>query len=310
MSLERYTFKDLIHNPPPETEWIVPGLIPEGCFIVAGPPKIGKSWWALQLATSVAQGALAFDKFETERGRVFYFALEDSKTRIHKRLLLQGLAQEDDQVEYIHRCPYGEEAVKEIHRLFLECPDTKLVLIDTLEKVRGPRTTANMYEADYQAVGMFQELATEYHKAIGIFHHVRKNTPDNIEEAVSGSFGLTGAADSFFIIHRDVPIDYDAGMFINGRDIERRSFGLTFDDEKFLWSYHDEISSGKMSPIRQAILEAVTKIGIPCKPKNIAEMMYPGGPTEAEYNNIRQTLPDMVKAGQLRQPARGAYCLP
>ncbi len=55
-------------------------------MLLAGPPKIGKSWLALNIAISVATGTKAFGHFETVKGMVLYLAYEDSERRLNQRL--------------------------------------------------------------------------------------------------------------------------------------------------------------------------------------------------------------------------------
>src|SRR5215471_4107086 len=66
-------------------KWAVPGLIPEGCILFAGRPKLGKSWFVLQLALAVASGGKAFGMVPAEKSDVLYLALEDTKRRLQSR---------------------------------------------------------------------------------------------------------------------------------------------------------------------------------------------------------------------------------
>src|SRR5215831_18700273 len=69
-------------------KWAVPGLIPEGCILFAGRPKLGKSWFVLQLALAVASGGRAFGSVPPEKSDVLYLALEDTKRRLQSRAKL------------------------------------------------------------------------------------------------------------------------------------------------------------------------------------------------------------------------------
>src|SRR5215211_983634 len=63
--------------PPPK--FAVPNVIPEGVMILAGKPKLGKSWLAYHLAIAVAAGGVAFGEYRvTDPGAALYLALEDS----------------------------------------------------------------------------------------------------------------------------------------------------------------------------------------------------------------------------------------
>src|SRR5690606_37889798 len=70
----------------PEPKWAVPGIISEGVNLLAGPPKVGKSWMSLGLALSVAAGGQAMDSVPVEGGPVLYLALEDTPRRLQTRM--------------------------------------------------------------------------------------------------------------------------------------------------------------------------------------------------------------------------------
>jgi hypothetical protein len=72
-------------------------------------------------------------------------------------------------------------------------PDTRLVVVDILKRVR-PRTSPNrsVYEADYEALETMQRLAAEFKVSILVVHHLRKlGAADPLDE-ISGSTGLSG----------------------------------------------------------------------------------------------------------------------
>lgn len=55
----------------------IDGIISTGLFILAGAPKVGKSWLALDMALSIAKGERFLCR-ETKRGTALYLCLEDS----------------------------------------------------------------------------------------------------------------------------------------------------------------------------------------------------------------------------------------
>ncbi|MDC7338944.1 AAA family ATPase [Streptomyces lydicus] len=70
----------------PEPKWAVPGILAEGVNLLAGPPKVGKSWLSLGLALAVAAGGYAFDSVPVDGGPVLYLALEDTPRRLQTRM--------------------------------------------------------------------------------------------------------------------------------------------------------------------------------------------------------------------------------
>ena len=66
--------------------YVVPGLIPEGLAILAGRPKVGKSWLALDVAVACASGRICLGDCQPEEGDVLYAALEDNPRRLQRRI--------------------------------------------------------------------------------------------------------------------------------------------------------------------------------------------------------------------------------
>jgi hypothetical protein len=82
-----FTAAELLALELPEVRWTVPDILPEGITLMAGKPKLGKSWAALGLCIAVATGGVALGKVQVERGEALYLALEDNHRRLKKRLL-------------------------------------------------------------------------------------------------------------------------------------------------------------------------------------------------------------------------------
>ena len=65
--------------------FVVDDLLPQGLHLLAGAPKIGKSWLALWLAVMVAKGDPIWG-MGVKQGTTLYLCLEDSTLRIQNRL--------------------------------------------------------------------------------------------------------------------------------------------------------------------------------------------------------------------------------
>ena len=193
--LETINAEDLQNRTYEPTPFLVDELIPEGLHILAGAPKIGKSWLALWLCLCVAQGQPLWN-FAVTQGEVLYLSLEDSYRRIQSRLF--DLT--DDAPQTLHfaiiadTLKHGLE--QQIEQFLTEHPTTKLVVIDTLQRVRSAGGDSNLYANDYQDVGLLKQLADRHHIAILLIHHLRKLHDDDPMNMISGSTGLSGAADS------------------------------------------------------------------------------------------------------------------
>ena len=216
------------------THFLVDELIPEGLHILAGAPKIGKSWLALWLCLCVAQGQPLWN-FATTQGEVLYLSLEDSFQRIQTRLF--DLT--EDAPPTLHfaimadTLKHGLE--QQIEQFLTEHPATKLVVIDTLQRVRGTGSDSNLYANDYQDIGILKQLADKRHIAILLIHHLRKLHDDDPMNMISGSTGLSGAADSTFVLQKSSRLANIASLHCTGRDIPDRTLKLELGEEDHIW---------------------------------------------------------------------------
>ena len=232
--LETINAEDLQNRTYEPTHFLVDELIPEGLHILAGAPKIGKSWLALWLCLCVAQGQPLWN-FATTQGEVLYLGLEDSFQRIQTRLF--DLT--EDAPPTLHfaimadMLKHGLE--QQIEQFLTEHPTTKLVVIDTLQRVRGTGSDSNLYANDYQDIGLLKQLADKKHIAILLIHHLRKLHDDDPMNMISGSTGLSGAADSTFVLQKNSRLANIASLHCTGRDILDRTLKLEFGEEDHVW---------------------------------------------------------------------------
>ena len=216
------------------THFLVDELIPEGLHILAGAPKIGKSWLALWLCLCVSQGQPLWN-FTTVQGEVLYLSLEDSFQRIQTRLFYLT----EDAPLTLHfaimadTLKHGLE--QQIEQFLTEHPDTKLVVIDTLQRVRSTGNDNNLYANDYQDIGLLKRLADRRQIAILLIHHLRKLHDDDPMNMISGSTGLSGAADSAFVLQKNSRLANIASLHCTGRDIPDRTLKLEFGEEDHIW---------------------------------------------------------------------------
>ena len=124
---------------------------------------------------------------------------------------------------------------QQIEQFFTEHPTTKLVVIDTLQRVRGTGSDSNLYANDYQDIGLLKKLADKRHIAILLIHHLRKLHDDDPMNMISGSTGLSGAADSTFVLQKNSRLANIASLHCTGRDIPDRTLKLEFGEEDHIW---------------------------------------------------------------------------
>lgn len=227
----------LLSTPLRKTLFVVEGLIPQGLSVLSGASKIGKSWLMLWLGMQVARGNPVWE-FETHKCDVLYLCLEDTHVRIQNRLY--QLTDEAPSELRIATTSYqiGNGLEHQIEQYLTDFPNTKLVIIDTFQKVRDSRNTigkSGMYAGDYDDITALKSISDKFGIAVVVVHHVRKmkdaNDPFN---EVTGSTGITGAADTSFILKRSRSSEMGT-LLATGRDIEYQELTLKFDNGTHLW---------------------------------------------------------------------------
>jgi hypothetical protein len=294
---------DLMEREFKEPKWGVPNVIPEGCSILAGRPKSGKSWLALGIAVSVASGGPAMGNIECDQGDVLAILLEDTDRRLQGRLraVLQG-ASCPKRLDYATEWKRADAGGLEDIRAWLSArPEARLVVVDTLEKIRGKRSSdQGVYADDYAAVAALKAIADQFGVAILLIHHQRKEGGDDPINTVSGTAGITGAADTILVLKRELG-DPNAFLYVRGRDVHEQELALEFDTATGRWTH---ISSGhefKMSQERKAILSLLREAGEQMNPKRIASEL---GKSRAA---VRMLLKKMASAGEILRNAKGEY---
>ena len=288
----------------PPIRWSVPGLVPEGVTLLAGKPKLGKSWMALGIAIAKSTGGVALGTRPVEMGDVLYMALEDNPRRLGKRLekLLMGEAPERLHIAF-EWSKMDEGGAEELQRWLEAHPDAHLV-VDILKRVR-PRTSPNrnVYDADYEALEAMQRLAAEHEVSILVVHHLRKlGAADPLDE-ISGSTGLSGGADGVLVLKRDRG-RADAYLHVTGREIEEEAeLALRWDADLASWTLVGDAEEYRISQERQEIVRVLTEAGEPMTPKEVAELL--GKPP----NTVKYLMWRMSKDGQLATAGRGRYSL-
>lgn len=213
----------------PETEFLVENMIPQGLHIFAGPAKTGKSWFMLDMCLKIATGEPLLN-FGTVRSDVLYLCLEDTYTRVQQRLKMLT-DNPPDNLRFCVTCSkLGEGLIEQIEGYIKKYPQTKLIVIDTLQKIRG-NGSGNSYAKDYNDLTMVKQVADKYKMAIMLVHHLRKAADSNDPfNQISGTTGLSGCADAMYILQkldRSLPFAFfDA----TGRDFESVELLLKFEN--------------------------------------------------------------------------------
>lgn len=230
--LQTIDAETLLATPLQPVPFIVDGLVPRGLHILAGSPKIGKSWLVLWLCLKVATGEPVWEH-QANRCGVLYLCLEDTFNRIQNRLFEITDAAPANLHFAVMANQIGAGLQQQIEGFLKQEPDTRLIMIDTLQRVRGVDTAANAYANDYRDICELKQLADKHGVAILLVHHLRKNTDKDPFMMVSGTTGLTGGVDTTYVLEKDKRSDNVAKLYVTGRDVEYMELSLQF--ENCIW---------------------------------------------------------------------------
>lgn len=204
--------------------FIVDTLLSQGLHILAGSPKVGKSWLALWLAVTMAKGESVWG-MPVKQGTTLYLCLEDSHLRIQNRLLDIT----EDAPPTVHfsteAALLGRGLEQQLESFLAEHPDTVLVIIDTLQIIRGTNYE-NTYANDYRDLSILKHMADAHGIAILLIHHLRKEPAEDVFSRISGTTAISGAVDSSFTLVEDRRGGKRAMLYCVGRDIEYREMEL------------------------------------------------------------------------------------
>jgi AAA domain len=286
----------------PEIAWVLEGILPEGLTLLAGKPKVGKSWLALDLSFGVADGDFVMTSIRPAcTGDVLYLALEDNHRRLQKRSTkLRGALKGrwPDHLTLVTQWRRLDKGgLEDIVDWCGSVPKPRLVVIDTLQKVKPIKPNAG-YAEDYDALQALQQFAGERGIAILILHHQRKMEAEDPLDTVSGTLGLAGSADTILVLDRTAQ-----GITLHGRgrDIETLERAMLFDTGTCRWRLLGDAEEVQRSKTITKIIEALAEDKKPMTPKEIAEV------AGLKVDVVKQRLRGMVKKGEAVKLERGAY---
>ena len=287
----------------PPIRWIVPDVLPEGLTLLAGKPKLGKSWMALDAGLAVAGGGSVLGR-QCEAGAVLYLALEDNPRRLQRRLnRIEPHLSWPDSLEFRTQFPALDAGgIDDIRRWLDARENPRLVIVDTLATVRPQaKASDSAYSSDYGALRGLHRIAAEHGIAVVVVHHLRKADAEDPFDAVSGSTGLTGAADATLILTRR---DVDGGVILygRGRDLEEFERGLEFDAVTCRWRDLGDPVEAFAGDTRAAIFAAIRDDKQ--TPSDIAAH------AELDHETVKKALQRMARSGDLNRRARGIYEIP
>lgn len=249
---------ELIRKEIEPVRWVVPGILPEGVALLAAKPKIGKSWLALGLCVVSAAGGHALGNVPVERGAALYLALEDNERRLQSRLRkVLNDGEVPSGLYYATHCPRLDDGGTEAIEGWLEThPDARLVILDTMAKIRPRASGKNVYQEDYEALEELLPLAAGHNVAIVVVHHLRKQGAADPLDELNSSTGLTAGVDGILILKRD-RTRADASLFVTGRDVEEeKDFALRWSADVGAWTLAGDAEEYRIAVGRSSTMHA------------------------------------------------------
>ena len=214
---------------------VIDGLLYSGTYLFAGAPKVGKSFFMAQLAYHVSTGQKLWN-YDVHQGTVLYLALEDDYQRLQERMSRMFGVEGTDSLHFaVYAKQLGAGLGEQLEKFIKEHPDTRLIIIDTLQKIREVSTDNYSYANDYEIVGRMKQFADKNGMCLLLVHHTRKQQAGDKFEMISGTTGLLGCADGAFLMQKEKQTDLSATLEIVGRDQPDQKLYLKRDSEKLIW---------------------------------------------------------------------------
>lgn len=284
--------------------WIIPGVLSEGMYVLAGAPKLGKSWLALGWMLAVGSGGNAMGSIPCEQGDVLGLMLEDNERRLQRRIRQMRLAGIPDNVTLLTEWPTIDDGcLAEIEAWIAGVEKPRLIVVDVFARVKGSKGGKETdYDFDYRQAALLQSIASRHGLAVVVVHHTRKMAADDPFDEVSGTRGLTGAADGVLVLKRESG-GQQIVLYGRGRDLEEVEKALQFDKDTGTWSILGEAWLVADTAERRAIQQILGRSVDPMTPTELAERTGKSRP------NIAKMLTKMAEDGQVERIGRGQYVL-
>lgn len=260
--LHTISMTELYQTPYRSRPPIIEGLLYAGAYILAGAPKIGKSFLVAQIAYHVSTGKKLWE-YEVHQGTVLYLALEDDFQRIQSRMFKMYGVDDTPNLHFATAAgKIGNGLDEQLANFVREHPDTKLIIIDTMQKIRETGGEAYSYASDYEIIGKLKEFADRYGICVLTVHHTRKQPAGDAFEMISGTTGLLGCADGSLLMQKKKRTALEATIDVVGRDQQDQILYLRKDSETQIWELErmeNELHKEPPDPILEAVAKLVAE---------------------------------------------------
>ena len=205
---------------------------------------------------------------------------------------LLGKEEPPETLYLTHEWPWlNHDGIQMLEEFLDEHPHTQLVVFDTLARVRPPmKSSANPYYEDYKTIAPLKAVADRYKLAIVLVHHFRTAEGADPYDAVSGSSGLTAAADATMLLTPQRQ-QMSASLALTGRTIREQELALEF-SEMGKWLLLGEVAEVRRSDFEREALNVLQEHG-PLTPSQYAHL------TGRKRDNVKNQLARMVSKNLL-----------
>ena len=292
--LHTVSMTELYQTPYKSRPPIIDGLLYGGAYILAGAPKIGKSFLVAQIAYHVSTGKKLWD-FDVHQGTVLYLALEDDYQRIQSRMFMMYGVEDSDKLHFATVAnKIGNGLDEQLEYFMREHPDTKLIIIDTMQKIREVGGEAYSYASDYEIIGKLKQFADKHSICVLTVHHTRKQPAGDTFEMISGTTGLLGCADGSLLMQKKKRTALEATIDVVGRDQQDQILYLSKDPDTQIWNLdrtETELHREPPDPVLEAVARLVTaeQPEWTGSPSELAEVLNTGMAANAltKYLNVK-----------------------
>ena len=164
---------------------IIKGLLYLGAYLFVGAPKLGKSFLMARLAYHVSTGCSLWN-YLVHKGTVLYFALEDDYRRLQERLYQMFGTESAKNLHFaVTANQHGRGLNEQLTEFIRQHLDTRLIIIDTLPKVRKVCADTYSYANDYDIITQLKCFLDNTGVCLLLVHHIRKQRSDDTFDMIS-----------------------------------------------------------------------------------------------------------------------------
>ena len=234
--LDTITADDLMDMQFPNNQELIEKILGKGLYLLVGASKIGKSWLVLWLAHCISLGLNVWN-LKTKQSDVLYLSLEDTHQRLQRRLVEVSGGETGHLTIATDAELLGSGLEEQLSNFLHDHPETKFVIIDTLQKIRQLKSDCYSYAGDYATLTALKQIADRYDLTILLVHHTRKQEATDAVDKISGTTGLIGCADGSLILEKEERLGTRGSLTVTSREHPDMKLLLDFDRDEKKWKF-------------------------------------------------------------------------